>query len=35
MEGNAINDSDDEVTVLESPRCDQNTLINFSVTVQD
>ena len=28
---NAINDSDDEVTVLESSRCDQDTSINFSL----
>ena len=31
MERNAINDSDDEVTVLESSRCDQDTSINFSL----
>ena len=31
MERNAITDSDDEVTVLESSRCDQDTSINFSL----
>ena len=31
MERNAINDSDDEVTVLESSRCDQDTLTNVSL----
>ena len=29
MERNAINDKDDEVAVLESSRCDQDTSINF------
>ena len=31
MERNAINDKDDEVAVLESSRCDQDTSINFSL----
>ena len=31
MEENAINDSDDEVTVLKSSGCYQDTSINFSL----